>query len=160
LDGVAATSRFIVNDCGWTAAKIIYCGCNHVPDMGVKTPSIDDGNRRTFRLRIGTLMRLGAAEARYKGSQEFIGLASRLKAAGVNAEFHVMGRGTQSDAMPFELKGIQVHTNASDASKIRYLRSLDIFVSLSKWEGFNLPLAEAQALGTLGLALAVGAHPE
>ncbi len=31
---------------------------------------------------------------------------------------------------------------------------------MSLWEGFNLPLAEAQALGTFSLALDVGAHPE
>ena len=41
-----------------------------------------------------------------------------------------------------------------------YLRRLDVFISCSQWEGFNLPLVEAQALGTVGLAFDVGAHPE
>jgi glycosyltransferase involved in cell wall biosynthesis len=31
---------------------------------------------------------------------------------------------------------------------------------MSLWEGFNLPLAEAQAVGTFSLALDTGAHPE
>jgi hypothetical protein len=28
------------------------------------------------------------------------------------------------------------------------------------WEGFNLPIVEAQALGTVGIGFDVGAHPE
>ena len=35
-----------------------------------------------------------------------------------------------------------------------------MFVSCSLWEGFNLPLVEAQALGTVGIAFDSGAHPE
>jgi hypothetical protein len=71
-----------------------------------------------------------------------------------------MGRGTHADAADFEREGIQVHLNATNVEKQKYLRELDIFVSLSFWEGFNLPLVEAEAIGTVGLALRLGAHPE
>jgi hypothetical protein len=50
--------------------------------------------------------------------------------------------------------------NCSDAEKWDYLKGLDLFVSCSLWEGFNLPLAEAQALGTAAIAFDTGAHPE
>jgi glycosyltransferase involved in cell wall biosynthesis len=84
--------------------------------------------------------------------------ASRSQA--IDVEFHVAGRGSEEDAAPFRARGVVPHLNLDDAAKIRYLRSLDVFVSMSLWEGFNLPLAEAQAVGTLSLALDTGAHPE
>jgi glycosyltransferase involved in cell wall biosynthesis len=40
------------------------------------------------------------------------------------------------------------------------LRNLDVCFTPSLWEGFNLPLVEAQAAGTLGVAFDTGAHPE
>jgi len=36
----------------------------------------------------------------------------------------------------------------------------DVFVSTSQWEGFNLPLAEAQANGKPVIAYQIGAHKE
>jgi glycosyltransferase involved in cell wall biosynthesis len=160
LHGVAAISRFIADDCGWPRARVIYCGCDHVPNHGPKPRSQQRKSNDGSVLRIGTLMRFGTGEARYKGHDEFVQLVRRLRAAGVQAEFQAMGRGTPEDAALFHAAGIRTHLNASDAAKVEYLRRLDVFVSLSRWEGFNLPLAEAQALGTLGVALRMGAHEE
>ena len=36
----------------------------------------------------------------------------------------------------------------------------DIYVTASRWEGFDLPLAEAQSFGKPVVALDAGAHPE
>jgi len=160
LDGVVAISKFIARDCEWPASKIIYCGCDHMADLGPKPMPSEETTRRPPPLRVGTLMRLGQGEALYKGNQSFRDLSRSLREGGVEIECHVMGRGSQADALEFEREGIHVHLNASDAEKQRYLRDLDIFVSLSTWEGFNLPLVEAEAMGTVGLALNLSAHPE
>ncbi|MBC8514409.1 glycosyltransferase family 4 protein [bacterium] len=40
------------------------------------------------------------------------------------------------------------------------MKETELLVSFSTWEGFNLPLMEAQVLGTPVAALNVGAHPE
>lgn len=160
LDGVAAISRFIASDCDWPKAKIIYCGCDHMPDLGPKIRPCPEAAQTPAILRLGTLMRLGRGEALYKGNQSYRDLCHRLRQRGVQIECHVMGRGNPSNAQEFEREGIRVHLNATDAEREKYLRELDIFVSLSTWEGFNLPLVEAEALGTLGIALNVGAHAE
>ena len=47
----------------------------------------------------------------------------------------------------FRARGLTVHLNAGDAARDRYLHELDVFVTCSRWEGFNLPLLEAQAQG-------------
>lgn len=159
LSGVIAISDFIRHDIGCLGAQVIYNGCDHVPHAESKNQQdIEVGELRP--LRVGTLMRLGSGEALYKGNALFRQFATRLREVAPNVEIHVMGRGSDADALPFRRAGIKVHLNAPDAEKWKYLRTLDVFLSFSLWEGFNLPLAEAQALGTVGLALDTGAHPE
>jgi glycosyltransferase involved in cell wall biosynthesis len=159
LAGVIAISDFIRHDIGFPAAHIIYNGCDHVPYAASKNQQdISVGERRP--LRIGTLMRLGAGEASYKGNALFRQLAARLREVAPSIDVCVMGRGKEADAQAFRQAGMTVHLNAPDSDKWRYLRQLDVFISFSLWEGFNLPLIEAQALGTVGLALDTGAHPE
>lgn len=154
--GVIAISRFIASDIAWPAAQIVYNGCDHVHDYGIKPDSHLTGDRP---LRIGALMRLGAGEAEYKGNALLLKLFRSLGEE-LNLEFHLMGRGAPADAVPFVDAGYHVHLNASDAERNAYLRNLDMFVSLSLWEGFNLPLVEAQASGTLAFSIDTGAHPE
>jgi glycosyltransferase involved in cell wall biosynthesis len=111
-------------------------------------------------LKVGTLIRLGAGEAQYKGNALFRELVSRLRASNREIEFYVMGRGTEADGDEWRAIGVTPILNAPDDAKAEYLRTLDVFVSPSMWEGFNLPIVEAQALGTVGIGFDVGAHPE
>ncbi len=150
---VIAISDFIRSDIGWPDAEVIYNGHEHIDAEIVERPI-------TGKFQVGTLMRLGAGEAFYKGNKLFVQLVDFLSEASDDLEFHLMGRGTEEDAEPFRERGITVHLNASDEERARYLASLDIFVSMSLWEGFNLPLLEASVSGALPFALDTGAHPE
>jgi glycosyltransferase involved in cell wall biosynthesis len=158
VDAVASISRFIRYDIGWPTATVIPLGVDHIPDQGPK-PWIPAPDLRR-PLRVGTLMRLGTGEARYKGNELLPRLRDEVQRIGGTAVFEVMGRGTQSDAENLRQQGFTVHLNASDAQRAAFLRDVDVFVSPSKWEGTNLPLVEAQALGTPALAFDTGAHPE
>jgi len=161
-DAIVTISRFVRRDIGYEAGKqpeaLIYNGCDHAPDLGLKTGAEITSAGRP--LRVGTLARLGPGEAHYKGTTEFIAMVAELRDRGIAIKPCFLGRGTSEEAARFTREGFEVHLNASDAQKWHYLRSLDVFVSCSRWEGFNLPLVEAQALGTASLALNVGAHPE
>jgi glycosyltransferase involved in cell wall biosynthesis len=159
LAGVIAISDFIRHDIGWPDAHVIYNGCDHAPSCAPKAEAEVLGGAGAA-LRVGTLMRLGPGEARYKGNDLFRRLVATARARGLPVQFFAMGRGTARDSAAFERDGIQTHLNAPADDKWRYLRELDVFISPSLWEGFNLPLVEAQALGTVGLALDTGAHPE
>jgi len=159
INGVIAISHFIRADIRWPAALVIHIGCNHVPDLGPKGV-LDFDLDPSARLNVGTLMRLGQGESNYKGNQLFCEIAEKSMEQGIPARFYVMGRGTPEDATFFESKGIETHLNAPDDQKCDYLRNLDVFISPSLWEGFNLPLVEAQALGTVGVAFDTGSHPE
>jgi glycosyltransferase involved in cell wall biosynthesis len=154
---VLASSHFLRHDIEWTSAAIVPLGCDHVPDLGVKDLALA-AHRRASPLRVGTLMRLGEGESRYKGVDLYADLVGALEGSGVS--FAVMGRGTDEDRERWEALGVEVHLNASDAERAEYLRDLDVLVSPSMWEGFNLPLVEAQASGTVAIGFDLGAHPE
>ncbi|MBY0429797.1 MAG: glycosyltransferase family 4 protein [Rhodospirillales bacterium] len=158
VDHVIAISHFIARDIGWPQATVLYNGCDHVEDRGSKDAGVVASGAGP--VRVGTLMRLGKGEAFYKGGDLFLSLMDQAREAGLDARFAIMGRGTEEDAAPFLAQGIEVRLNASDAERAQFLRTLDVFVSLSLWEGFNLPVVEAQALGTPALTLDTGAHPE
>jgi glycosyltransferase involved in cell wall biosynthesis len=158
ITGVIAGSEFLRSDVGWTDSRVVYPAPDHAPDLGPKT--FATVLSRPESLRIGTLMRLGPGEARYKGNDLFREIKDCCGRQGVDCTFAVAGHGTEDDARPFRESGFDVRLGLTDEEKWEYLRGLDVFVSCSLWEGFNLPLAEAQALGTVGLAFDVGAHPE
>lgn len=160
ISGVIAISEFIQHDISWPKAQIIYNGCNHAPEMGTK----DFGFFNKMKgkpLRVGTLMRLGKGEAKYKGNDLFLELVAMLRSrAEVEVIPAIMGRGKAADAEAFRKQGFEVYLNSPDHMKWEFLRRLDVFISPSLWEGFNLPLVEAQALGTVAIAFDTGSHPE
>ena len=159
INGIITISKFVSHDTGCIKSEIVYNGCDHMEDFGKKSENEIDLSFKN-PLKIGTLMRLGQGEALYKGNELFLKLCGKLKTVGINAEFCIMGRGERQDALAFSDNGFTVHLNASDEERAKYLRELDIFISPSLWEGFNLPIAEAMRSGTLTAVFDVGAHPE
>ena len=157
VDKVLTISEFLRHDIDWLPGESIHLGCNHMDDFGSK--GLQDFSLDTSApLQVGTLMRLGEGESNYKGLTIFEELKSLLSDEKV--EFHIMGKGSKEDKASWEKKGYKVQLNATDEERSTYLRRLDVFVSPSLWEGFNLPLVEAQASGTVSVALDTGAHPE
>jgi len=47
-----------------------------------------------------------------------------------------------------------------DSGLVAIMQNIDLGISMSLWEGFNLPLAEMQWFGRPALAFDLGAHPE
>jgi len=159
VNKVLASSYFLVHDIEWPAAQVVTLGCDHVPDLGLK-PEVVVSSVGAGPLKVGTLMRLGPGEAQYKGNAIFRELVEQLRQRNSDIEFYVMGRGTEADGQEWSNMGVRPILNAPDDEKAECLRGLDIFVSPSMWEGFNLPIVEAQALGTVGIGFDAGAHPE
>lgn len=159
VDGVGTISSFLNADIGYLSASVIPLGSDHCRSFPSKSYA-----GRSFAtetpLRVGTLMRLGVGEAQYKGADAFLDLMAICEVKGLPIQFVIAGKGTEEDAEMYRHRNVQVCLNLTEDDKYDFLHSLDCFVSFSKWEGFNLPLAEAQAVGTFALALDVGAHPE
>ena len=153
VNEVWTISEFLRHDIGWMQARVIPNGADHVSRMRKRAIGYGD------KIRVGFLARLGQLESEYKGNDVLLALAKRFGDE-ERIEFTVMGRGSVEDAELFEEQGISVALNASDAERDRFLENIDVFFSASRWEGFNLPLVEAQHAGCAAMAFDVGAHPE
>lgn len=156
VDAVLSSSHFLRHDIGWLDAKVVPLGCDHVTDFGTKSLGV---SAVESPLRVGTLMRLGSGEGFYKGLDEYLEIVETFRGH-PGFEFSIMGRGEEDDRLWWEERGVHCHLNATDDERSTYLSELDVLISPSKWEGFNLPLVEAHASGTVGLAFDTGAHPE
>ena len=151
-DGIICISEFVRTDVGYKNAEIVLLGSENIQDLGLKNTIPKK------KLKIGMLGRIGVGENDYKGLNYFIQLAKTLGFN--NYDFYFSGHGEKVYSEKLIEAGFIIKLNLTEDEKVRYLRDLDIFISTSLWEGFNLPLLEAQALGTLSLAFDVGAHPE
>ena len=74
---VLAISEFIRHDMEWSEAVVLPNGCDHVVDLGAKDP-MSFAHRRGRPRRVGTVMRLGEGESRYKGTDIFADLVGRF----------------------------------------------------------------------------------
>ncbi len=154
VDAVVVPSRFLVADIGWPGARVIPNGADHLAGSGRDVAP----RRSSDRLVFLSVCRLGTGEARYKGVdlyEEFM-----LCLEGVPAEFVLLGRGTDADKRRYEPRGFRVILSASNPELEEAYAACDLYVSFSKWEGFNLPLVEAQAMGRPAFALDTACHRE
>jgi len=164
IDNVCTISKFIAQDIGWSSADINYNGSDHLYEEAASYISPPEDffshlrNRPDDRI-ILSVSRFGYGEFKYKGLDTLIGFWDRLRRC-EGYRLVVLGRGNQKEKKEIESKGIHVILNASRSELIRAYQACDAFVSFSKWEGFNLPLTEAQSFGKPAFALDNTCHRE
>ena len=174
IDGVLAISEFIRRDIEFPDATILYNGADHLllqasdkslPLDSKIEPKIEPKSQMRSALGLDphkkmflTVARLGEGESHYKGLDLFAELGQKI--ASNNVQMVVVGRGTPEDRAKFEALGIRVLLNASTNELRMAYSACDAFVSLSKWEGFNLPLVEAQSLKIAAYSLNNACHTE
>lgn len=165
VDSVIAISRFIAEDIGWPQATIIYNGADHLKTDNHCNSDIfpadlaEQYNISEHKIKILCVSRLGRDEAKCKGFDLFVKF-KKLLDTDDRYEFIILGKGTTEDKSQIEQYGIKVILNASAAELIAAYKLCDIFVSFSKWEGFNLPLVEAQSYGKPAFAIDWCCHKE
>lgn len=144
-------------------ADVIYCGVDHYPlvnDLQTAGQSIRKqlgvSSDEILALYVG---RVNPDAQPYKGTRELIDIYKQARA---KTEFRLLmvGRGTPEDAALLNVNGILAYLNVPASELPAIYSACDIFVTCSKWEGFGLPLAEAQYYGKPFVAYSVGAHPE
>ncbi|MDD1745287.1 MAG: glycosyltransferase [Candidatus Methanoperedens sp.] len=158
-------SEFIKKYSGFKSSVVHYPGADHIElkESGRKDQVNEIAKPGSFV--ITSLSRIGEGEARYKGFDILIELKKRLKHAMPDGKFTFLlvgGLALGGDMVKKELENneISVLNNVDEDLKRDILINSDLFFSPSLWEGFNLPLVEAQYLGVPTIALSTGAHPE
>ena len=152
---VVAISDFIRNEIGWPQAVVVYNGSDHM--WRSQNITVKSSASKSRPLSILMVSRMWKSERSYKGIDDLIELSNHL---GAKAVITLAGRGGESDAEYLRSMGLKVCLNISDSELCELYSNADLVVSLSKWEGFNLPLVEAGFFGKPAYALNVGAHSE
>ena len=104
--------------------------------------------------------RINPHDQPYKGTSELFRLAPKLRADLPHLKWIMVGLGTESDGQFCRDAGIIPLLNYPDWKMRQVYTGCDLYVTASKWEGFNLPLLEAQYFGKPVLAYDLAAHPE
>ncbi|ABE63543.1 glycosyl transferase, group 1 [Nitrobacter hamburgensis X14] len=165
-DQILCISRSIQNwlpNCVHPSSEIHYLGCDHYARPTTeqvlefrRSLKFDDG---VIVLWVGRVQ-IENDEQPYKGFVDFVELAERAIKAERSLCFVVVGRGGEAEEHFLRIRGIIPRLNLPDNQMGAAFASSDLFVSTSLWEGFNLPLLEAQWQGTPVLAYRHGPHPE
>ena len=108
--------------------------------------------------------RFGPGERLYKGVGRYGEVASDLPyrhpgLAG-RVRFVLAGRGDEDDVATARAMGLTVFANPSDAEMAELYAASDLYLNLSEWEGYNLGIGQALAMGLDVVASDIEAHRE
>lgn len=165
----AGISRFIVEtqtqpDVGPAiAARVLLLGADHltVPVKLAAPESALEQVRHLARQGHPLMLNLGRYEAgTYKNSQISLAMFHLVRSALPGARLLVLEEPKNLRLPAYLARGVEPIGFPSDDALAEIIRLVNLGVSLSLWEGYNLPLVELLCNGTPALALKVGAHAE
>ena len=145
-------------------SEVLYLACDHYPVASADEArkfrqglNIDDD--AFMLLWVGRVQVVGD-EQPYKGFARFVELAKEMLNIKPGIKIVVVGRGGVKEEAFLKDCGIIPSLNLPDSQMGAAFAASDLFVSTSLWEGFNLPLLEAQYQGSPVVAYRHGPHPE
>lgn len=104
--------------------------------------------------------RINPKDQPYKGTAELFEIVPNLRRTYGNLRWVMVGLGSEDDARMCRAAGIIPLLNHPDWRMRQVYVGCDFYATASKWEGFNLPLLEAQYFGKPVAAYRLAAHPE
>jgi len=145
-------------------ARVIYPGADHYAvdgDPGAARADVRKrlglGDQDVLLLYVG---RLNPERQPYKGTARLVDCIGRLRRRDPRVQALLVGFGSAADEAWLATRGVRCWRSAPPEAMAAIYAAADVYVTASEWEGFDLPLAEAQAAGKPAVALRVGAHPE
>ncbi len=129
----------------------------------------NDELRKEFRNELGFndndlvglyVGRINPVDQPYKGTSELFELIPKLQAEYPRLKWVMVGLGTDDDAELCRKSGIIPLLNHPDWKMRQVFVGCDLYATASKWEGFDLPILEAQYFGKPVLGYGLAAHPE
>ena len=140
----------------------ILLGADHYPlatadEGGAARERLGLRDHEVLALYVG---RLNPRHQPYKGTAELLEVVARARRSVPELRLAMVGFGTDEDAAWVRAQGGVPVVNAPVDEMAGLLAAADLYVTASRWEGFDLPLVEAQRAGTPVVAYRRGAHPE
>ena len=174
-DEIIAISRFLentqsINDAmGTVPTRTILLGVDHMQlgiwkqdDLQIEKSDIEEKAQNFSKQGYKLIFLLGRWEDKnYKNSAESFEILRRLKKK-ISKKIKMLVLANQGDFdVPNDLADNIVHLGYVDDFTLQNLMKMcDVGISVSLWEGFNLPLGEMQLLEKPVYVYNVGAHSE
>ncbi len=158
-DAIASESRTPVNG-------VIPLGNAH---LGCWDASLQDRRKQvramygwTDRFVVLNVCRFHQNERTYKGVDTFISVHNALEIEAPDltqkSVFVLCGKGDQSDIAAMTAEGLKVVANVSDEELVDLYCAADAYANFSTWEGYNLGIGQALAMGLPVVASDIPAH--
>jgi GT2 family glycosyltransferase len=164
--GYFAISESVKAESGVERAQIIPNGNSHL----VLWERRLEATRKATRERLGwsdkvvvlNVCRFSAAERRYKGLDKYAEVSQEFRferpREAAQTVFVVCGKGEQDDVLEMKKAGLEVFANVADSEMIELYAAADIYANFSRWEGYNLGIGQALAMGLPVVASDIPAH--
>ncbi|RBP14073.1 GT2 family glycosyltransferase [Roseiarcus fermentans] len=108
--------------------------------------------------------RFTEGERRYKGLDSYTSVREELWFEHPDTQgrivFALAGRAEEKDVTEMTEYGLSVFANVTDKSLHELYAAADLYMNFSKWEGYNLGIAQALAMGLPVVASDIEAHRE
>lgn len=148
--------------------RTVHLGADHIPVLEEDIRALPAAEQllvqkidRGIKDKARHILLLGRYEAfGYKNSSDIFDFIRDVCSEHPHTRLVLLAGGEKLD-IPKDLQGAVIAMpSISDGALNAVMRRVDLGVSLSTWEGFNLPIAEMQILRKPALAFNRGAHPE
>ncbi len=137
--------------------------------LGRWNPAMADRRRRVRRERgwdallvVLNVCRFHAGERAYKGVDQYADMREALEIAdpalASRTVFVLCGKGDAEDVQAMRARGLHVIANVSDAEMTDLYAAADAYANFSRWEGYNLGIGQALAMGLPVVASDIPAH--
>jgi GT2 family glycosyltransferase len=167
-DRVFAISRSVQKETRYPAAGVIRLGNSHLATWNETTAA----RRIAARDALGTgdkiivlnVCRFYRTERLYKGIDAYIEVMEDFDLLRPDLRdrvvFALSGKATDEDVHEMEACGLRVFPNPSDSEMVDLYAAADVYMNFSRWEGYNLGIGQALALGLPVIASDIPAHRE
>ena len=131
-------------------------------DLRLRRQAIRDRHGWGNKIVVLNVCRFKEGERRYKGLDKSAEIMRQFRAAcpqlADKVVFVLCGRGDLADVKKMQKAGFEVFANLSNDELIGHYLAADIYMNFSKWEGYNLGIGQALALGLPVIASDIPAH--
>ena len=163
---VFAISQAISDESLIPPDKVIPLGNSH---LGVWTSELLE-RREAIRRKHGwtshyvilNVCRFHVGERKYKGVDQYADMLAALKSVdpdfAARCIFVLCGKADEEDIAAVRAQGITAIANISDEEMLDLYVAADFYVNFSRWEGYNLGIGQALAMGLKVIASDIPAH--
>jgi GT2 family glycosyltransferase/glycosyltransferase involved in cell wall biosynthesis len=116
---------------------------------------LDDEN--VLMLYVG---RLNLTNQPYKGLAELVDIFQKVNFENPKIKLLTVGYGSKNDEELLKNQGVLSLANTGEDKMPLIYAASDLYTTCSYWEGFDLPVGEAQYFGKPVICYNIGAHPE